>query len=166
MMNVLNGGAHATGSNVDIQEFMIMPLGAGSWKVALRMCAEVFHTLKKLVPASGVGDEGGYAPNLDSDEDALKALVAAIEKPGISPAGFQAAIDGANPIGSIQRTSAIICESAPLCDKAGMVDMYVILFRSIPSSPLRTSRCGGLGGLENAHRCPWKKVQLWDTISL
>ncbi len=52
MMNVLNGGAHATGSNVDIQEFMIMPVGASSWKEALRMCSEVFHTLKKVVPAS------------------------------------------------------------------------------------------------------------------
>ena len=96
MMNVLNGGAHATGSNVDIQEFMIMPVGAKSWQEALRMCAEVFHTLKKVVPASGVGDEGGYAPNLDSDEDALKALVTAIEKAGYKPGeDFMLAIDGA-----------------------------------------------------------------------
>ena len=96
MMNVLNGGAHATGSNVDIQEFMIMPIGAKSWKEALRMCAEVFHTLKKVVPASGVGDEGGYAPNLESDEDALKALVTAMEKAGYKPGeDFMIAIDGA-----------------------------------------------------------------------
>ena len=94
MMNVLNGGAHATGSNVDIQEFMIMPVGAPSFKEALRMCAEVFHALKKVVPASGVGDEGGYAPNLDSDEDALKALVEAIEKAGYKPGeDFKIAID-------------------------------------------------------------------------
>ena len=96
MMNVLNGGAHATGSNVDIQEFMIMPVSAKSWKEALRMCAEVFHTLKKVVPASGVGDEGGYAPNLESDEDALKALVTAMEKAGYKPGeDFKIAIDGA-----------------------------------------------------------------------
>ena len=96
MMNVLNGGAHATGSNVDIQEFMIMPVGAPSFAEALRWCAEVFHTLKKVVPASGVGDEGGYAPNLDSDEDALKALVTAIEKAGYRPGeDFRIAIDGA-----------------------------------------------------------------------
>ncbi len=96
MMNVLNGGAHATGSNVDIQEFMIMPIGAPNWKEALRMCAEVFHTLKKVVPASGVGDEGGYAPNLDSDEDALKALVTAIEKAGYVPGkDFMLAMDAA-----------------------------------------------------------------------
>ena len=96
MMNVLNGGAHATGSNVDIQEFMIMPVSAKSWKEALRMCAEVFHALKKVVPASGVGDEGGYAPNLESDEDALKALVTAMEKAGYKPGeDFKIAIDGA-----------------------------------------------------------------------
>jgi len=96
MMNVLNGGAHATGSNVDIQEFMIMPVGAESFKEALRMCTEVFHTLKKVVPASGVGDEGGYAPSLDSDEDALKALVTAMEKAGYVPGeDFKIAIDGA-----------------------------------------------------------------------
>ncbi|NLV51501.1 MAG: phosphopyruvate hydratase [Clostridiales bacterium] len=96
MMNVLNGGAHATGSNVDIQEFMIMPVGASSWREALRMCAEVFHTLKKVVPAIGVGDEGGYAPNLDSDEDALRALVKAIETAGYKPGeDFYLAIDGA-----------------------------------------------------------------------
>ena len=96
MMNVLNGGAHATGSNVDIQEFMIMPVGAESFKEAVRMSTEVFHALKKVVPASGVGDEGGYAPSLDSDEDALKALVAAMEKAGYVPGkDFKIAIDGA-----------------------------------------------------------------------
>ena len=96
MMNVLNGGAHATGSNVDIQEFMIMPVGAESFKEAVRMSTEVFHALKKVVPASGVGDEGGYAPSLDSDEDALKALVAAIVKAGYVPGeDFRIAIDGA-----------------------------------------------------------------------
>lgn len=94
MMNVLNGGAHATGSNVDIQEFMIMPVGAPNFREALRWCAEVFHTLKKVVPSSGVGDEGGYAPNLDSDEDALKALVEAIEKAGYKPGeDFMIAMD-------------------------------------------------------------------------
>ena len=96
MMNVLNGGAHAPGSNVDIQEFMIMPVGAGSFKEALRMCSEVFHALRKLVPDSGVGDEGGYAPDLESDEDALKALVGAIELAGYVPGEeFKIAVDGA-----------------------------------------------------------------------
>ncbi len=101
MMNVLNGGAHASGSNVDIQEFMVMPVGASSWKEALRMCAEVFHALKTTLknmgaPATGVGDEGGYAPNLESDEDALKALVQAITDAGYKPGeDFMIAIDGA-----------------------------------------------------------------------
>ena len=101
MMNILNGGAHAT-NNVEIQEFMIMPVGAGSWKEALRWCAEVFHQLKKTLkengpPAAGVGDEGGYAPNLGSDEDALKAIVKAIEEAGYKPGDdFRIAIDAAS----------------------------------------------------------------------
>ena len=95
MMNVLNGGAHADNS-VDIQEFMIMPVSAGSFRDALRMCAEVFHTLKKVVPASGVGDEGGYAPDLAADEDALIALMKAIEKAGYKPGeDFMIAMDPA-----------------------------------------------------------------------
>ena len=100
MMNILNGGAHAT-NNVDIQEFMVMPVGAKSWKDALRMCAEVFHTLKTVLkengtPAAGVGDEGGYAPNLKKDEDALKAIVAAVEAAGYRPyEDFMIAIDAA-----------------------------------------------------------------------
>ena len=95
MMNVLNGGAHASNS-VDIQEFMIMPVSAESFREGLRMCAEVFHTLKKVVPSTGVGDEGGYAPDLASDEDALKALVTAIEKAGYKPGeDFKIAMDPA-----------------------------------------------------------------------
>ena len=100
MMNILNGGAHAT-NNVDIQEFMIMPVGACCWKKALQMCAEVFHTLKTVLkengtPAAGVGDEGGYAPNLKKDEDAFKCIVAAIEKAGYKPGeDFMIAIDAA-----------------------------------------------------------------------
>ena len=86
MMNILNGGAHAT-NNVEIQEFMIMPVSAPSFREALRRCAEVFHTLKTVLkengtPAAGVGDEGGYAPNLKKDEDALKVIVKAIEEAG------------------------------------------------------------------------------------
>ena len=101
MMNILNGGAHAT-NNVEIQEFMIMPVGAKSWHEALRMCAEVFHTLKNTLkengtPAAGVGDEGGYAPNLKKDEDALKVIVQAIEEAGFKPGeDFKIAIDAAS----------------------------------------------------------------------
>ena len=95
MMNILNGGAHAD-NTVDIQEFMIMPVSAGSFREGLRMCAEIFHTLKKIVPSSGVGDEGGYAPNLKKDEDALVAIMAAIEKAGYKPGeDFMIAMDPA-----------------------------------------------------------------------
>ena len=101
MMNILNGGAHAT-NNVEIQEFMIMPVSAPSFKEALRRCAEVFHQLKKTLkengtPAAGVGDEGGYAPNLGSDEDALKTIVKAITEAGYKPGeDFCIAIDAAS----------------------------------------------------------------------
>ena len=101
MMNILNGGAHAT-NNVEIQEFMVMPVGATSFREALRMCAEVFHQLKTTLkengtPAAGVGDEGGYAPNLKKDEDALKVIVQAIEEAGYKPGeDFKIAIDAAS----------------------------------------------------------------------
>ena len=101
MMNILNGGAHAT-NNVEIQEFMIMPVSAPSFREALRRCAEVFHALKAVLkengtPAAGVGDEGGYAPNLKKDEDALKVIVQAIEAAGYKPGeDFKIAIDAAS----------------------------------------------------------------------
>ena len=101
MMNILNGGAHAA-NNVDIQEFMIMPVSAPSWAEALRRCAEVFHTLRSVlkdrgIPAPGVGDEGGYAPNLKKDEDALAVIVEAIERAGYVPGeDFMIAIDAAS----------------------------------------------------------------------
>ena len=101
MMNILNGGAHAS-NNVDIQEFMIMPISAPSWKDALRRSTEVFHALKVVlkernIPVTGVGDEGGYAPWLKKDEDALAVIVAAIEKAGYIPGeDFMIAIDAAS----------------------------------------------------------------------
>ena len=101
MMNILNGGAHAS-NNVDIQEFMIMPISTPSWKDALRRSTEVFHALKVVlkernIPVTGVGDEGGYAPWLKKDEDALAVIVAAIEKAGYIPGeDFMIAIDAAS----------------------------------------------------------------------
>lgn len=99
MMNILNGGAHAN-NNVDIQEFMIMPVGAQSFADALRMCTEVFHTLKGLLADMGnttaVGDEGGFAPMLEKDEDALGVICQAIEKAGYNTNfDFKIAIDAA-----------------------------------------------------------------------
>lgn len=99
MMNILNGGAHA-GNTVDVQEFMIMPVGACCFKEALRMCSEVFHNLADILKAKGlatsVGDEGGFAPDLDSDEEAIKLILDAVEKAGyISGKDFYLAIDAA-----------------------------------------------------------------------
>ena len=94
MMNIINGGAHAN-NNIDMQEFMIIPVGAPSFREALRYGAEVFHALKKLLDdlgmATTVGDEGGFAPNLESHEAALKLIVQAIEKAGLQP-GIDVAI--------------------------------------------------------------------------
>ena len=88
MMNILNGGKHAD-NTVNIQEFMIMPVGAKSFSECLRMSAEIYHTLKKVLKAkglaTGVGDEGGFAPNLSSDEEALKLIVEAISEAGYKP---------------------------------------------------------------------------------
>lgn len=100
MMNIINGGKHAD-NNVDIQEFMVMPVGADSFREALRMCAEVFHNLKSVLKGKGyntaVGDEGGFAPNLKSNEEALQVIVEAIEKAGYKPgADFFIAIDAAS----------------------------------------------------------------------
>jgi enolase len=88
MMNILNGGKHAD-NNVDLQEFMCVPVGAGSYSDGLRLCVEVYHTLKKVLSARGlstaVGDEGGFAPDLDSNEDAIKVILEAMEKAGYTP---------------------------------------------------------------------------------
>lgn len=99
MMNVINGGKHADNS-VNLQEFMIMPVGAASFRQALQWCADVFHTLKSVLKADGyatsVGDEGGFAPNFSSDEQALQYLVKAIEKAGFKPGeDFMIAMDPA-----------------------------------------------------------------------
>ncbi len=99
MMNILNGGAHAA-NTVDVQEFMIMPVGAPSFKEALRMCAEVFHALAALLKSKGlatsVGDEGGFAPNLASDEEAIEYILEAVEKAGYKPGSdFMIAMDAA-----------------------------------------------------------------------
>ena len=100
MMNILNGGAHAA-NTVDVQEFMIMPVGAPSFKEALRWCAEVFHALASLLKEKGlatsVGDEGGFAPDLASDEEAIEYILKAVEKAGYKPGvDFMLAMDAAS----------------------------------------------------------------------
>lgn len=100
MMNILNGGAHAN-NNIDIQEFMIMPIGSDTFSDCIRRSAEVYHALKHILNEHGmstaVGDEGGFAPNLNNDEDALDLIVSAIERAGYSPGeDFKIAIDAAS----------------------------------------------------------------------
>ena len=100
MMNILNGGAHAA-NTVDVQEFMIMPVGAPSFKEALRWCAEVFHALAALLKSKGlatsVGDEGGFAPALKSDEEAIETILEAVKKAGYEPGkDFMIAMDAAS----------------------------------------------------------------------
>jgi enolase len=100
MMNILNGGAHAA-NTVDVQEFMIMPVGAPSFKEALRQCAEVFHTLAKLLKSKGlatsVGDEGGFAPDLSGDEEAIEYILEAVKQAGYEQGkDFMIAIDAAS----------------------------------------------------------------------
>lgn len=100
MMNILNGGAHAT-NTVDTQEFMIMPVGAPTFKEALRWCAEVFHSLAKILKAKGlatsVGDEGGFAPNLSSDDETIETILEAVKAAGYKPGkDFMIAMDAAS----------------------------------------------------------------------
>jgi enolase len=137
LMNILNGGAHAD-SNVDIQEFMVVPLGAPTFAEALRYGAEIFHALKKVLKgkgaATGVGDEGGYAPSLASNEEALAVIMEAIQATGLKP-GEQVAL-------------ALDCASSEFYDKAsgkyvlegegktfdgkGLVDFYEGLTKKYP----------------------------------
>lgn len=126
MMNILNGGKHAEGSSVDMQEFMVMPVGASSFRECLRWGAEIFHTLKGVLAAEGyvtsVGDEGGYAPSLKSNDEALSLIMRAIEKAGyqlgedvvlaIDPASSEFYEDGSYVLAGEGRT----------LDSAGMVD--------------------------------------------
>ena len=100
MMNIMNGGRHAD-NTIDIQEFMIMPVGAGNFKNGLQMCAEVYHELKQLLKqleySTAVGDEGGFAPDLGSDEEAIECILEAVEKAGYKPGeDFVLAMDAAS----------------------------------------------------------------------
>ncbi len=99
MLNILNGGAHAS-NNVDIQEFMIMPRGFGSFKETIRCACEIYHTLGSIIKSKGmdaaVGDEGGFAPNLSCDEEAIELIISAIEKAGYSTDNVKIALDAAS----------------------------------------------------------------------
>ena len=131
MMNILNGGAHAT-NNVDIQEFMIMPVSAPTWSEAVRRCAEVFHALKVVlkennIPVTGVGDEGGYAPMLEKDEDALAMIVAAIKRAGYLPGeDFKIAIDAASSEWYDKDTDSYrLPKAGKVMSRRELIDMWV-----------------------------------------
>lgn len=138
MMNIINGGKHADNS-VNIQEFMIMPVGADSFSEALRMCAEVFHSLKKVLGLKGystaIGDEGGFAPNLKTDEEAIQVILEAVEKAGYKPGtDFRIAIDAAATEMYQEDGSYLFWKSGITKTKneivefwAGLVDKYPII---------------------------------------
>lgn len=142
LMNILNGGAHAS-NNVDIQEFMIVPKSNKTFKDGLRMCVEVFHSLRKVllehnISFSGVGDEGGYAPNLNSDEDALKVIVEAIIKANYKPyIDFTIAIDAASSEWYIKEKDLyILPKSNKTMTKEELVDMWSYLVNTYPISSI------------------------------
>ena len=142
MMNVLNGGAHAD-NKVDFQEFMVVPVGAATFSDGLRIGAEVFHALKRLLHdrgmATAVGDEGGFAPDLDSNEAALEVLVAGIEAAGYAP-GDEVGIASTRPRASSRATGAT-CSStrdAP-CPRPSSRRTGRTSPGAIPCSPSRTA---------------------------
>ncbi len=128
MMNILNGGAHAS-NNVDIQEFMIMPVGAGSFSEALRMGVEVFHTLKEVLASQGrstaVGDEGGFAPDLASNVDATESVIHAIESAGYRPGeDVLLAVDAAASEFYADGRYTFVKSSGASMDTAGMIAFW------------------------------------------
>ncbi|MCX7923627.1 MAG: phosphopyruvate hydratase [Clostridia bacterium] len=128
MMNIINGGKHADNS-VNIQEFMVMPVGAKSFREALQMCAEVFHNLKKVLGSKGystaVGDEGGFAPNLKTDEEAVQVILEAVEKAGYKPgADFRIAIDAAATEMYQEDGSYLFWKSGVKKTKEEMIDFW------------------------------------------
>ncbi len=137
LMNILNGGAHAD-SNVDIQEFMVVPLGAPTFAEALRYGAEVFHALKKVLKAkgaaTGVGDEGGYAPSLDSNEEALALIMEAIKAAGLEP-GKQVALAldcAASEFFDAKSGKYALEGEGKTFDGRGLVDFYASLVSKYP----------------------------------
>jgi len=137
MMNILNGGQHAA-NNVDLQEFMIMPVGACCFRECLRWGAEVFHALNKVLHerglASGVGDEGGFAPNLQSNEDALKVIMEAIEKAGYTPGDqIRIALDpAASSFYSAEKGKYVLAGEGKELNSAEMIDYYAALVERYP----------------------------------
>lgn len=128
MLNILNGGAHAS-NNIDIQEFMIVPVGAPDYAVGFTRCTEVFHSLKKVLASKGlstaVGDEGGFAPDLDDDEEALKMILSAIETAGAVPGkDFMIAIDAASSEWQLDDGSYLLPKKNKAYTRSGLIQYW------------------------------------------
>ena len=165
MMNILNGGEHAD-NNVDIQEFMIMPTGAPDFATGLRWGAEIFHNLKKVLGGRGlntaVGDEGGFAPNLGSNEEALQVIIAAIEQAGYRPGEeIHLAMDAAASEFYKEGEYVLAGEGDRRLDAAGMVDFYAELVSRYPIVSIED-------GLAEDDWAGWKLLteKLGDNIQL
>ncbi len=165
MMNIINGGAHADNS-LDVQEFMILPVGAPSLSEALRYGAEIFHTLKKILHDKGlntaVGDEGGFAPNFGSNEEALAVILQAVEKAGYKVGkDIYLGLDVASS--EFYKDGKYLLEGEGRSfDSAGFADYLAgLASRSTPSSPSRTAwpratgRAGSCSPTSSAGRCSW-----------
>ncbi len=155
MFNILNGGAHAD-NNVDIQEFMVMPVGATSFAQALRMGAEVFHNLKAVLTtrrlSTSVGDEGGFAPNLGSNEEALQAIVEAIEKARYKAGGdVVIALDAAASGFYREGAYRLEAEARPLKTSDQMIEWYAGLTSRYPIASIED-------GLAEGDWAGWKKL--------
>ncbi len=155
MMNILNGGAHAD-NNVDLQEFMVVPVGAESFSEALRMGAEIFHALKKVLAAKGmntaVGDEGGFAPNLGSNAEALDVILTACEKAGYEPGvNVWIALDCASSTFYKNGKYVMEAEKEKERDAAGMVEFYEALCAKYPIVSIED-------GLDENDWEGWKKL--------
>jgi enolase len=165
MMNILNGGKHAD-NNVDIQEFMIMPAGADSFKDALRMGVEVFHTLKKVLNDKGystaVGDEGGFAPNLQSNEEAIEVILRSIEKAGYKPGeDIYLALDPASSEFYNNGKYILAAEQKPEKTSDEMIEYYSYLVSKYPIISIEDGLAeNDWDGWENCTKQLGKKIQL------
>jgi enolase len=167
MMNIINGGAHAD-NNVDIQEFMIIPAGASSFAEALQMGTEIFHTLKRVLKGRGqntaVGDEGGFAPNLNSNEEAMESILEAITKAGYKPGKeIFIAIDAAASefYSTKEKTYTLKAEKNPQRSTEELIDFYSDWVKKYPLISIED-------GLDEADWKGWRKLtkKLGDKIQL
>ena len=166
MMNILNGGAHAA-NTVDVQEFMIMPVGAESFKEALRWCAEVFHALASLLKSKGlataVGDEGGFAPDLASDEEAIWYILEAITNAGYQPGkDFLIAIDAAvSEWKSDKKGSYMLPKAGTTFTSEELIEHWKDLVEKYPIISIEDA-------LDEEDWEGWKKLtqELWDKVQL